>query len=635
MSQADSPTPLAQAKAARGRARVGLVACARVRGNETLAVVVRGGELPTVIAAERIVAGDREAALSALLVKHGARRLVRIAPSRECVARVVSMPATHQADLRGALALVLEAESPAAALSHRRAGVLLGPSPASESTRDALLTAWLGKGESARDATDGGDSPVTWTTPLAALLALHTDAAGSVPSRLVYAPADEGAATVLVRGQERTVARVVLESPGDGGYWRAMVGRIVRETERAAGGRSPEIADWDDAESDALGVERFAGGKGLAGRVAGCGTGEAWWQSFGLCVGGALAALDQREAEAGGLGACAGLLATPPRIRKHPLVAGGEWLGTGNRGWVVGAACVALMLLVPWGVALARHDSVTRRAQQLDAANAKAKDIELKAAMYRQLEGARWPMTKLLGDIAQAAPIGLTVESLRMTLDQTAGDGVVTIEGVAETQSLATEFQSRLTETRLFRNVKASRVEAKEGAVEFNISASVSSPHSPSKISEDFVAQPLAVRMHGAGASNQVPPKGAVKTVQASGTRGGARGDQSASSPRSGGGESASRRPSGGSSDGPPQALTDEDIGKMDGGQALKAWADRRKYLTANAKLDPEVKRRLEDEVTKLFAHRSKLTASKDGSPKNGAPRDGAPKDGSSKGDAK
>jgi hypothetical protein len=68
---------------------------------------------------------------------------------------------------------------------------------------------------------------------------------------------------------------------------------------------------------------------------------------------------------------------------------------------------------------------------------------------------------------------------------------------------------------------------------------------------------------------------------------------------------SESRRPSSGSSSNePPAEIKDEEIAKLNAADAMKAWAERRKFLTSNPKADPSVRTRVEEEATKLMTRR-------------------------------
>jgi hypothetical protein len=64
-----------------------------------------------------------------------------------------------------------------------------------------------------------------------------------------------------------------------------------------------------------------------------------------------------------------------------------------------------------------------------------------------------------------------------------------------------------------------------------------------------------------------------------------------------------SRRPSSGTATNePPAEIKDEEIAKLSASDAMKGWAERRRFLSANPKADPAVKTRVEEEATKLQA---------------------------------
>jgi Tfp pilus assembly protein PilN len=374
---------------------------------------------------------------------------------------------------------------------------------------------------------------------------------------------------------------VVVEDADDRHAWNEGVAQAVHDASSAAGAIGLTL-DASHAVSISGGLDE------LRGRALGVRIDDAWLGDFGMALGAAMVALDVPA----GLAPLAGLHAVAPRERVPGIVKFASWVRRPAVAWTVGAAACVLLVAGPWALARQRAVIATTKAAQLDDAKSATKDLGLKAAAYEQMEAGRWPMTKMLADIAGATPVGVTIEDARLSVEQG-----VTLRGVAGSREQVNELERNLGATKLFRNLKQNRNEGKAGGgAEFDISAQVDpgAAHLPVKAVEDFAATDLATRLHGAGASNTAMPVGAKREV--------AKSSRSSRSSSSTGGDTidTSRRPAAGASAEPPPALSDAEIAAMDRGAAMKGWSTRRSFLQRNAGLDQGVKQRLEDEVTKL-----------------------------------
>jgi len=470
-----------------------------------------------------------------------------------------------------AAALLAEGELPADVPAHRRAGGVL---PVQKTgVRPVLLTAWLRDDAHARLADKIDES---WTTPMAALAALR----GGAPAAVLCRPA-QNAACVLITGDTATSARVIIEDGGDSDAWRDALSDTLAESASVAGTQPPEF--------DAAAVLSIAGGlDDLRSRALGARIEDSWLEDHAAALGAAMIALDVPS----GVGPLAALHAVAPKERVPAPVRLATWISRPAITWTVGAAAAILLVAGPWALARQRAVVSTTKAAQLDDAKSQTKDLSLRAAMYEQLEASRLPMTKVLADIAGATPVGVTIEDARITVEQG-----VTLRGVATSRELVNELEKNLGSTRVFRNIKQNRNESKAGGgAEFDLSAQIepSQVHLPVKPKEDFATTNLAVRLHGPGASNTNIPVGAKREAPRT----------SRSSSRSSGSSSdsvdTSRRPAATASAEVPPAVTDAEIAAMDRTTAMKGFSTRRNFLQRNSGLDPTVKQRLEDEVTKL-----------------------------------
>jgi Tfp pilus assembly protein PilN len=532
--------------------------------------------------------------LRPLFEQHDVAQVVRIAPGRETVARCTQVPSGDDAALAGAAALMAEVELPATLPPHRRAGGVLPGGMAEQ--RTALLTGWMPGGQAAAPVTE---VPEVWVTPVAALSLLRGDSGRGA----AYCEPSEGVICLLVPGAERTVARVLVEEPGD--TWPEAFARAVVEAQQIAGSGEPESPLLASVGKRLL-LEAGAAAN-LKVRIAGVREDSGWLDEFGLALGAALVA----GADQASVRSLAGLHAEAPRPRLSPVEAATAWLARPRNAVAVTAAALVVMLLAPMGLAYGRATLLEARADKLKTLKVGREGVEKKAAMYEQLERSRWPMTKLLADVSTATPVGVTISTLTLSVGQ-----VMTVKGTAEAPEDLTKFQASLNATRVFGNVTVTRQVAKGAGYEFDLSARVmTNPHVPVKLTEesDFAKRPLAERLYGEGASNTAAVSaGGESTAERPRRRSETRvsGEAPARS------EAESRRPAEVKPAAVPPPLTDADIAKMDRTTAMREWSSRQAYVQKNPQLDAATKQRLTEEANKCKEQMQKATAAPPGGAK-------------------
>jgi len=265
------------------------------------------------------------------------------------------------------------------------------------------------------------------------------------------------------------------------------------------------------------------------------------------------------------------------------------------------ASASAAILLLPLGLAWATVAVLDAKVAALHAQEGSREELARAAALHEVLRKSRWPMTKLLADIAGALPVGVRVESIRLAPDQGLG-----LEGTADSADGAITLQQNLNKSGIFSDVRIARADTGAGGtVTFEISAAVVSPTLNAPPIEDFASKPLAVRLYGEGASNTNWSADSDKTASSRPGRperpARPEGDNGKSDDgKAGDGPSAPSRPSGAGSDDIPEALTDDQIKAMDFNGAMKAWAARKKALSTQKSLDQPTKDRLTSEVDRL-----------------------------------
>lgn len=525
-------------------------------------------------------AGFRE-----LLRRHRVEEVVRLAPASETICKCVTVPPGEPAAVSSALALLAEAQLPDALPPHRRASGQVPGDPSGQTV--GLLTGWRGPAAPPplEDETDE-----RWTTVPAALAVFGGNVAA--------ARDDAGAVTVIARGASRTIARVLI-TERDADFEHA-----VRETAHAAGGTGfqPVVGGPGDFQPVRL-ILDSASRQHITARVTGIPEGAAWLRDYALPLGAAMVAVESR-----GL---AELWAAAPESRVGIVESSLAWLTEPRRAHAVTAAAVAALLLIPLGVSWGRSLVLTSKARALDDAAAPRADLDRQAALYEALEKSRWPMTKLLADIAAAAPVGVVLESIRL-----APETGVALDGTAPGTEEMQQLQAAFNKSGLFRDLKIDRQESSDAGVKFTLSAKVASPHVRVPDAEDFAARPLAVRLYGEGASNTAFGGSAARAESgrrpARASRDGGDDDDARDS-----GARAPERPSAAAPAAIPAPLSDADIAKMDRDTSGKKWTEYVRLLGNTASMTPDVKDRLTAERDKLKA---RFLEQKDARPAGGPP---------------
>jgi len=562
-----------------GGRREGVWAGVEERSGQVHVVLAQRNEAWTIVET-RSFPGEDRASLAGLLAQHEVSRVIRVAPAVESVCRVVSIPGGQGDQVAATVSLLCEAALPETIPAHRRAGGII-PDVVRGPERTAMLTGWLPASAPQR-LTD--DIEEDWAAAPAALAMLKRDSACAA-----WSDATSGAVLVICSGPRRTICRTLREKADDAGAWRKAVAGAIEETARAAelqGGL--EVGDGLMLGEHAL--------RGLARDISGFRAEARWMSNYALAMGAILIA-DEREPSTAGLAT----LSVEPRVA--PRTVGVRLIerlyDTRVAAWVI-VASLAGMLLIPMAGAYAKLALLERRTQMLQGTQDKTEEITRAARLYEELDKQRLPMTKLLADMAGAAPIGVVVENVRLSKEQG-----LSVLGTAESREKLNQFQANLNKTRVLSRATINRSEATSGGgVSFDLTAQVTSPHLGVKPAEDLGGKTLAEALYGEGATNNAF-SGAPDAEN--GRRSSSRRPPSVNG--SGAGQTtsgdASRRPTPASTE-PPPSLTDAAIAAMDRATLTKEFANRRTYVQRNPGTDQATKQRLEEEVRKL---REKMTS--------------------------
>lgn len=570
---------------------------------------------------------DQVGSLRGFLRETGVDLVIRIVPSIEAICRLAPLPegasTQNGAALADALTLLAESDLPAQLPWYRRVsglamvggvpqGLLLGWHPASgrssgSAQRDLLVEALQG-------------IPQLYTGEAVALAAIlravrSSDQPESAPGCgwVVSGSPIDGAATVLAYGPSGAKVRSLRAAAADPEVWRADLADAVAETLESVG----------DDDGAALAASRLASLASDRASIVLCDdsrpvvSGErrdpSWISDFGI----AAATLEVFADPNPAVRSLFALHATEPRERANPVIRLVNYLSSPARAAAIVIVCGAALLGTRLGVAYARHQSVNRQVASSPELSAKLAEAEKQVAFANVLKARRWPMTKLIADIAAATPVGIELESLEITR----GEPVV-IRGTAPKNDLISQFRENLTKTRVFDNVVTPNITSSPNGVQFGLQARATDAGAVYQAPpiDDFAKNPLGKRIHG---EDWVPDKSATALKRVSsgaidgnrGGRGSDRSSSSASASRDSGRASSSSSARGAPSQEAEDAnkrppLSDADIAKMTKIQAMLEWTKRKK--DAGVATDKDVAERLRTESEKCKARHDELKAAEE-----------------------
>jgi hypothetical protein len=516
--------------------------------------------------------------------------VLRVASSSRCIAKVISVPeleagtAMNRTALTEALRILAEAEAPAMPWWRRAAGTL--PRLNADWRDVAIVTGLSGAQSDSGDGAilaeriegKGGGKIVTEVAALAGL-------ASSVGEVVLAARADSstGSVSIIAQGQGdagRTLVRAVKADAPDTTAWERSIRAILAETAEAAGLPLVRVSAIHPGHPVFL---------DLTGEVAS----PSWAIDWGMAIG-ALAIWGNHDE-------AVRPLASITLDEPQPLVSARDrairYFAKPSRAAAIIAVSVAAMVLIPLSTAWGRLKILERRAA---AAHLEQRSAEGKRSVgfYSTLRERRWPMAKLLADLAGNAPPGVEIDSIELAQGE-----AVAIRGTAERYGLVEKFRTDLAETRVFSELTTPSVESGESGegVRFQLTARVTGSGAiyPAKWQGDYTATSLGAQKFGQDWKEPEIAHQPEDSRSRSAAR--TRDRESAGSSRRNGNSTAagssSSAPSAAAPFVPPPPLTDADIAKMDRTAAMKEFGSR-KAAAAKA-VDPDVKRRLNEEAEK------------------------------------
>ncbi|MEM9082947.1 MAG: hypothetical protein AAGB34_05060 [Planctomycetota bacterium] len=528
----------------------------------------------SIIAAERATS---RSALRAILESHGVKRIIRVLGSNEAVVRRVELPGENEAELNSAAQLLGEAELPGAAEEWRR-GAGTVPLGATTGSRAVLLTAWVGEASADYELITEEASEHFVSRAAALTFVLDGRSGAIVDARPAGSGGSGDSATIVASSADRSVARASRLAPGN----EQALSHAVRAATDQANVEPIEVSAGGlscDSSTEASLTEKLS----RAGSTKDP-------KDFAAAIG-AIELVDSAHPSS----TLGKLRSTGESKATDPLERLAVFVSSPRLAWPLIAASLLLAIALPTiGLSL-RHASLSSQLARLEAAgfgDEGSEDTERRLALYEELESQRWPMTKLLANLAGGTPVGVELEQI----DLRTGDRF-SVRGSGESLSLITEMTRKLNDSGVFADVEMRRSEIVDERVTFEIAGRVERPYAEARDLEDFAESTLAERLYGDRAHLAGPGPAGSKP----------------------GSTDLSVTESGGDSDRPrgrnraaelvenidvtvPEPLEDGALSEMDRREAMAAMGERRKAIAAGD-IDTETRQRLEREVEMLRDH--------------------------------
>ncbi|MEM1423837.1 MAG: hypothetical protein AAGH64_07515, partial [Planctomycetota bacterium] len=270
-----------------------------------------------------------------------------------------------------------------------------------------------------------------------------------------------------------------------------------------------------------------------------------------------------------------------------------------------------LILVAPLALIYARNETLkVKLANAREAVGTEAQsevdDLVRDAAFVSELKTRSVPITKVLGAVADAmpvgegldSPLGVQIETIDIRPGTSSTPASVTIKGEASSRDAAQRFAGALSSKAIFRSVPPADVKDNDrGGSTFTLSADLGAVERRFELSGGFIDEPFAVRLHGEEARDyDYASVTEMDERPGSGSRGTGSRVTNASRDRTArfddnSGEAQGAEPV-------PEVLGQEKISEMNQEEARAAFIERR---TASRRSD------IDDETKRLLAEDAEL----------------------------
>ena len=298
---------------------------------------------------------------------------------------------------------------------------------------------------------------------------------------LIHADRSSGSMAIVLDSSEGLLVRSTRDPKSDPDNWMNAITRMVMETAiaghettenvKAFKSDLEEVLERQDTDQQEMLVIPDAAQRHLEQITDGA-EGAQWWKTWGLSVGALLA-------NAGDLQP---LTRLQLRKKAESLSPVGEVAKHFSSLQVMSIMILAVLIaatFIPIFAAWMRLGVVVNKVDDIQSLKTSLTNFEQQKAVYRQLSGRSWPMTKLLGDLANCIPLGIEADTIMIN----EGDSVILrgragrFQGSSPIQLIA-EAMDRMESTRVFGDINyTSDPEDTSGLIQFSITASVRNPY--------------------------------------------------------------------------------------------------------------------------------------------------------------
>jgi hypothetical protein len=403
------------------------------------------------------------------LESQGSPRVYMLLQAGLTISRVLELSTDDGEDLAFSLRLQAESHLLGGSSAHR---ICMAPLPMRKTgINQGLVITW--PESSAIDLPILSEDPscISETTALLAMLPEQ-----ELESPILHADRTTGSLAVVLEDQGQLAVRSTREHDSDSERWRKSVIHAVVETAVTHHKQTDEVEKIKDVIQDAIkGREEIlllpdSVKASLSQRVRGAGD-DLWWQEWGMSVGALLATEGPLQM----------LTTLSPR---KPVESGGSFGEITNAlskpltaaAILVGAFCV--IALLPLITAWLRLSIIETKIDDQSRLESILKTATQQEALYSEIASKSWPMTKVLGDLANCLPLGIDADQI--TINE--GDAII-LRGSAGSygglnpKELITEMTIRLDKAGIFGPWDLSEDQINSGGkVDFSISLPVLQP---------------------------------------------------------------------------------------------------------------------------------------------------------------
>lgn len=491
--------------------------------------------------------------------------------------------------IAGALCLLAEVHAPGVAPHRRAAGVIKFGPDVPPITGIASWVQDLAPVVAALDAV----GEITHYTPAPVALALAMRLTGRTRGVCVLAePGDSttgiGTVSIVSVGPQGSAIRVARDESSDPEAWLNAITQRAGDAAEASGVAAPVITPEAMTHAVVFPAQRF--GDALVGNLP---SAPRWLEeyapAFGAAVGAILAAPAERpllEMTFDPPGTSGGVVERIVTTLAKPRVA-----------ITLGAVCLLLLLALPMAAAYARLTMVTARAAGADTARAPVLDAARQADLYAITLSRRWPMSKLLAELAGIAPKGINIESVSIEVGRP-----IQIVGTADTPETLASWREKLVAAGVFDDAKANQSSVGGQGIRFELTARVA--QATMAMNSDAMALAKASQAAAGNATTTDGTAAPSRPSNGARTDRGNNGRATRPSPSTGG-TRETPTPRAGNTPTPevkplanvtvPPPLSSDQIAKLDRPTAMREFAERKRASSAPG-LDETTRQRLKDE---------------------------------------